>query len=770
MTDSTGDVWTSQLRIAGDAVEDAPQIAFAERRDRRGRLVRLYLLAEPVAPGAEAFIDGFVTRIGEAFDPAKRSLTGALAEAIEGRHQELREWNREHLPAQQAAYGLSAALLREGEPGILCQAGPSLAVLAGDPPPGALRELHVRGRQGDDPAAQPIGGGGALRVQFFPMPAARDGWALLLTSNAQRLLDAGARANIQQLAVDQVLPNLYPALRDLNRTAALIISLPPTQPPNHPTAQPAAPPPDRPPAAQPAPEPPAVEPPPKLERDPIQINADPPDQPTQRSAPDEPPPAAPQPQPQPKPKPEPPRRADAGRELVFEAPPEPRGAWPANPFAAVELSTLVATGATASAGSPPSWSRALAELSGNLPNPAANRPELERKRRRLPPLRTALIAFTAMVLLLAAASAALLAPTLLSRGDQQFSERLESARQGLAAAALGVDVPVARQSLRTALGDVNLALEDKPLDQQALDLRAEIEAALAELDLLSVPTEFETLVDLGRFGPAIAVGAVYQPANQTDVRLYALDDAGGRIFAISPTGVAAEIFSENAPLSQNGAQQTARPVSLALDGNALWVLDAERQLFRLDATGALLIDIPQSARLGSLDAIAVADAALWLLDAAGGAVWRFPLTEGGALDSPTRWIPRTDLAAGVEIAVASRPDGATDLFVAMSDGRLRRFTDGEEQPLTLQGLDREPLAPASLTIGRSSGMLYLADRGNNRVLIFSPDGALSRQIAADQLAGLRGVAVDEARSQIIYALPTRLITSPLPAANDQNGG
>ena len=756
MTDSTGNVWTSHLRIAGgDAVEDAPQIAFAERRDRRARLVRLYLLAEPVAPGAEAFIDGFVTRVGEAFDPAKRSLTGALAEAIEGRHQELREWNREHLPAQQAAYGLSAALLREGEPGILCQAGPSLAVLAGDPPPGALRELHVRGRQGDDPAAQPIGGGGALRVQFFPMPAARDGWALLLTSNARHLLDASARANIQQLAVDQVLPNLYPALRDLNRTAALIISLPPTQPPTPPDqsadrapTSPATPP--------PAPEPPAIEPPPKLERDPIQIDAAPPAQPIQ-------------PEPQPQPKPEPPPCADAGRELVFEAPPEPRSAWPANPFAAVELSTLAAA-ATASASSPPSWSRALAELSGNFPDPAANRPELERKRRRLPPLHTALIAFAAMALLLATASAALLAPTLLSRGDQQFSERLKSARQGLAAAALGVDIPAARQSLRTALGDVNLALEDKPLDQQALDLRAEIEAALAELDLLSVPTEFETLVDLGRFGPGIAIGAVYQPDNQTDVRLYALDDAGGRIFAISPTGTAAEIFSENAPLSRNGAQQTARPVSLALDGNALWVLDAERQLFRLDATGALLIDIPQSARLGSLDAIAVAGTVLWLLDAAGGTVWRFPLAEGGALDSPTRWIPRTDLAAGVDIAVASRPDGTTDLFIAMSDGRLRRFTDGEEQPLALQGLDREPLAPASLTIGRSSGMLYLADRGNNRVLIFDPDGALSRQIVAEQLAGLRGVAVDEARSQIIYALPTRLITSPLPAANDQNSG
>ena len=219
------------LRIAGgSAVEDAPQIAFTERRDRRGRLIRIFLLAESAAAGGDAFIDAFVTRVGESVDPAGRSLTGAFIEALEGRHEELRQWNRGHLPAQQASYGVSCALLREGEPGILAQAGPSLAVLAGDEAPGAHRPLEVRVHRADDPVAQPVGGAGALQVQFFPLPAARDGWALLLTSNAQRLVDAAGRVNLGQLAVDQALPNLYPALRELNQAAALIIGLPPSEP------------------------------------------------------------------------------------------------------------------------------------------------------------------------------------------------------------------------------------------------------------------------------------------------------------------------------------------------------------------------------------------------------------------------------------------------------------------------------------------------------------------------------------------------------------
>lgn len=750
MTDS---VWTSQLRIAGgNAVEDSPQIGLAEARDRRGRLVRLFVLAEAASPGGDAFIDGFVGRIGQAFDPTSRSLTGTLTEVLEGRHEELRQWNREHLPAQQASYGVSCVLLREGEAGILAQAGPSLAVLAGDPPPGGLRELHVRTQREGAAAAQPIGGGGALRVQFFPLPAAHDGWALLLTSNAQRLIDAAAQANLGQLAVDDVLPNLYPSLRELAQAAALVIGAPDADPPGAETAAGAA-------GAAgaespPAPEAPPMEPPPRIDAV-VEVEAESAapavvEQPAEaeRSAPAAPLASAP--------------------EFVFAAAPAPRGNWPTNPFAPVELSVLAAE--AGAVGASPGWGRPLAELSGELPDPKANRPELEgQRKRRGPPLRTALLALFGMLAVLAAISAALVVPTLLSNGDEQFGARLESARQGLAAASLGVDVASSRASLRQALGDVNLALEDKPLDQQALDLRGEIEAALAELDLLFVPAAFETLVDLGRFGPSIALGAISlvgDAGTGAGNRLYALDDAGGRVFAIGETGLASVLFSEGTALGTAGERRTGRPISLAPDGAALWVLDSERQLFRIDAAGALLIGMPQAERLGSLDAIAVAGGGLWMLDASGGAVWRFPRAAAdGALGSPQRVTPRVNLASAIGLAVAPRAGGSVELFVSMSDGRLRRFVDGEESPLTLEGLDRAPLVPASLGVGQLSGLLYLADRGNDRVLVLGLDGGLSRQIAAEELRGLRGVAVDEARGQIVYALADRLLTSPLPAAD-----
>ena len=457
----------------------------------------------------------------------------------------------------------------------------------------------------------------------------------------------------------------------------------------------------------------------------------------------------------------------AGVAASFSSPPALRGGWPSNPFAVVDLPVLAV--AAGPAAPPPSWERPLMNLADEIPASSAHRPELERKtKRRAPPLRTALLALGLMAIVLAGVAAALLLPTLLSRGDEQFSQQIEQARQGLAAAALGVDLESSRASLRQARGDVNLALEHKPLDQQALDLRVEIEAALAELELVVVPTELSTLVDLGRFGPSIALGTV----RRSGERLYALDDAGGRVFSISPEGVASVVFTEGAALDDAGERRAARPISLAPDGEALWVLDSAGQLFRLERGGALLIGLPELERLGSLDAIAISDSGLWVLDAQGGAVWLFPRTasdERLQLGAPSRMTPRTDLAAGTEIAIAAQSDGSVAILITLSDGRLRRFVDQEERPLTLEGLDREPLAPASISVGEPSGLIYLADRGNDRVLILGPDGALSRQIASEQLRGVRGVAVDEASGRLIYAFESVLLTSPLPNTDDQPG-
>ena len=222
---AAGMPWTARVRVSeGRLAGDAPEAAMVERVDARGRAVRAFLLAEPLGAGAEPFLEAMVRRAAEQFEPSGRSLTGALQAAVASRHAELREWNRAQLPGAQAAYGLSCLLIREGEPPILGQAGPSLALIAGRPGADGRRPLSLRGHGGEDPIAAPVGGAAPLRMQFV-QGGGEGGWALLLASNAAGLLDPAGRAAVSRLGGEQVLQHLYQGLLRLKESAALMIDL-----------------------------------------------------------------------------------------------------------------------------------------------------------------------------------------------------------------------------------------------------------------------------------------------------------------------------------------------------------------------------------------------------------------------------------------------------------------------------------------------------------------------------------------------------------------
>ena len=130
-------------------------------------------------------------------------------------------------PAARRAGGLRALLLlliREGEPPILGQAGPSLALIAGRPGADGRRPLSLRGHGGEDPIAAPVGGAAPLRMQFV-QGSGEGGWALLLASNAAGLLDPAGRAAVSRLGGEQVLQHLYQGLLRLKESAALMIDL-----------------------------------------------------------------------------------------------------------------------------------------------------------------------------------------------------------------------------------------------------------------------------------------------------------------------------------------------------------------------------------------------------------------------------------------------------------------------------------------------------------------------------------------------------------------
>lgn len=774
MTEPTSDgthIWSSQLRIvAGRAVEDAPQVGFVEKVDQIGRVVRLSILAEAATEGGDAFMDQFVRRIGELFDPAARSLTGALKFAVETTHEELRNWNRQHLPQEHAMYGLSCLIQREDQEALLGQAGPSVALLAGDAGLADLRRLGLYSHpaashlQENDPVAAPIGGSTPVSMEFAASPAL-SGWALLFTSNASMLLDAELRVTLSRLPVEQTLRYLHQAMLHLRDAAVLAVgvtSAPPAQPVDDQSDD----------VEQPEAE--AAEAPidgESAEPGAAEWDAD---EDAQR------PPTADRFAQEPTP-----QRADEPREIAFQPvdvkfAPASLGeleavGWPVNPFAMAGVeqvgSSMPRVGLPA-----PRLGRPIIEMGRALPSLVERRKEQKRNR---PQIRTGDargatarrvgLVLTGMAVVLLGVAAALLGPSLLQSEDDQFQASLEMARNGLAASELAASTEASRLALQDALADVEAALELNPLAADALRLREQIEAVLAEYNLVQSPGELTQLADLSSFGPSIALGSI----RFGDGRAFVLDDAGGRVFAVSAAGAAQVVFLEGELLGLGSQMRAGRPISIAwqprqpnaTDGlpasDGLWILDSHARLYRWTPSGVLLVPIPELVRLGSVDAVAATAGSVFLLDQSGGAVWRFPI-EQTELGPPARSVGRTDLHNATELLATVNEEGTVDFLVASGDGRLRRFRGDEELPLAIE-LERPLLGPASISIGEQSGLIYAVDRGQGRVIAVGAEGGVISQIQSQELSELRGAWIDESSGQITYALPDSLLIGRLPS-------
>ena len=800
--------WTAQLHIAdGAASEDAPEIAYATRPDPQGGGGDLYILAEPERPGSEPFIGDLVSAIGEDFLAGEGSLTGIVQRAIQDRHAELRDWNRASLPHDQASYGLSC-LLVHGRDLFLAQIGPSLAYYR-------QGDRLLRRRPASAPAREPLGRADIAQPEFSQLELGPGDWALLISSAAANAIGEEGLAALLRLAPDDVLPALYPMLQALPRLSALVVAAPAAvTTPALLAAAPLAPPAATPPAAAPTAPPAATPAEAYPERaslgealgaagarlrhalqglldlarrgskraglPPQQCSAgagagagsdEPPaDDPDEPADPPADPPAPPRAEAAASPAEEAEEAPDAerGTALIAAPPaasPPAEGGWPGNPFTSAPPPLLAAA-----------INIDAARLFRPLIGLRAYRPRLRARALPAPAGEASAggwgwsrswgglaLGLGAMLLILAVVAGVLLVPELLEDSERnRFEQRLEEARRGLTAAALSNDPAASRAELDLARAAVEEALALRPLDDAGLALQQEVAATLLQANAIIQPADLALVLDFSeRVAPPLALATV-QIGGDT---AYLLDESGGRIFALALAGgEPATIYraGERYPLLfQFRGPEAAAPLAMQWSsderGVSLTILDANRWLFRYTpAAGVEALELPEAATLGSTDALAVHDGELYLLDVAGGSIWRYPFLSDGSLGTASAAIRRTELTAAASLLVAEA------IFVAGADGRIRRFENGLEQPFSLLELDRSLLVPASLAVGQLSGLIYAVDRGNNRVLILTPAGELLAQLRDDLLVGVRGVVPDEANGRLYYVTVDALLTSALP--------
>ena len=104
-----------------------------------------------------------------------------------------------------------------------------------------------------------------------------------------------------------------------------------------------------------------------------------------------------------------------------------------------------------------------------------------------------------------------------------------------------------------------------------------------------------------------------------------------------------------------------------------------------------------------------------------------------------------DLHDATELAVGS------DVYILDAKRGIRRFIGKIETAFPLAGIDTPMISPASIAVLPGSNRIVVADRGNKRIIVASPDGVFLRQIVSPAFTDLRAVAVDEGKG-LLYVL------------------
>jgi hypothetical protein len=359
--------------------------------------------------------------------------------------------------------------------------------------------------------------------------------------------------------------------------------------------------------------------------------------------------------------------------------------------------------------------------------------------------------------------------------DARFQDFVNQAEEkvSLAQAAGGISEG-ARPHWEAALEHATAATALQPDDPVATALQAQAQAAL---DFLDGIVRLQP-VQLWDFGP----GTVPRQLVVHGQGIFVLDPAGGRVtqLTLNPTGNGVVEQEDEPTLVQTGQHVSEGEVGSLID--FAWVgPGGERQtsgLLILEEDGALVsydpawVDEGGAPRFtrsllgtppaGTPKAVGSFGGRFYILDTTADQIWRYEPRGYVYPEQPDRYFvvpPPRPLEDVLDMAI----DG--NVYILHPDGTMIKFLRGEPQPFDVRGLPGDISQSVALAVdpGGSSGAVYVADRGNGRVVVLGPDGAFQAQLRADEaFDALEALAVDEAARRLYVISGGRLYVASLP--------
>jgi hypothetical protein len=673
---------------------------------RKSKKESLYIILEVTGDlvGRDQIYREMIRIIGEEFFQFRGSVTAKLRQAIDAANSYLLQENLRALPHEQRAGGVTCAVLKEGNV-YIAQAGPTTAYVSYQGKLSSFPETPTTERTAEE--ATPLGFKRGMPMRFYRSKVGlRD--VILLTSGflAQQTTQEQIAQAVVGQDVDRALANLE-GLTGEGDASALLIRVAPVE--ERPTARPEA---VRP-TARPRVRPEAL-------------------RPTERP------------------------KAEAP---VKERLPRPDWSGLEDRMSSLLANALKVTGDF--------LKRLLPE---EVPTPSKRVPKPRQPSRKAEKGRNlwmgAAIAIPVIVVILVAAVYWRQGVARQARFEQlmtQAQQEMEPAGQ--------VDEATARTYLLKALGHLAEAEELRPGGPQVSELRGQTEYILKKIDKV---TELQWIQPLWEYDePGSDPGRVIIAK---DIDIYVLDKSLDRVYKhlLDDTMHRLQELDVEPVLLRKGDQRDPIVVGDLVD--MAWAkADGERlrgSLLVLESGGWLLEYDP--ARQNGISVLPIGGRDRWiqpqiaasyegnfyLLDSSLNQILRY---EPYYDEPPGDYFPtpgEVNLAGVVDMAIA----GPTYLLYA--DGRILKFDHGQPAPFEITGL-YEPLQnPTALFTSEETEFLYIADKGNKRILQLTKEGGFVRQFRAvtgEAFDDLKGLFAIEEFNLLYFVSGNKLYVTNIPS-------
>jgi hypothetical protein len=153
---------------------------------------------------------------------------------------------------------------------------------------------------------------------------------------------------------------------------------------------------------------------------------------------------------------------------------------------------------------------------------------------------------------------------------------------------------------------------------------------------------------------------------------------------------------------------------------------------------------------------------LYVVDSKGNQIWRYRPGETGYEGEPEPYFASgspTELTGVQAIAI----DGS--VWLLFPDGGLLKYLAGQAQPLVLTGPAGTPKSPVDVAVPLEGDRFYMADPALGRILEYTKEGTLNRQLRlreADALKDVRSIYLDETAGTMYILTGNRLYKANLP--------